>query len=166
MQREWMRWMQKHHDYFARFKASQYKTWYDELIVGMGADDAMMCDAVDEMIRSGFSGYLEGHFMFFRKWISERKRCPLCNNSGAVRVPDRRPSRAGNSMHVLCCCPLQPKGRTKLGDNAATLEQYERKYGTAWRDPPGVQRQLKLAEPDDGIAGTGAGRTEGAELRA
>lgn len=151
MQREWMRWMQKHHDYFARFKASQYKVWYDELITGMGADDAMLCEAVDEMIRSGFSGYLEGHFLFLQRWITERKRCPLCNNSGAVRVPNRRQDRAGSSIIVSCHCPLQSRARAKYGAGMASLEDYERKYGAAWRDPPGTQRQLLLEAP----SGTG-----------
>lgn len=150
---QWPRWCQLHHDYYGRFREGQYRKWYEILVKQMGADDAMLCEAVDTMISDCFSGYLEQHLDYFKRWVSARKRCSLCHNSGTVRVPDRRPSREGSSMLVLCCCPLQSKGRAKHGDQIATLEQYEAKRGSNWRDPPGVQRDLLQVNHDGGIVG-------------
>lgn len=131
-------WVRVHSAYYRRFNEDQYRTWSDILIREMGGTRAMLTDAVNEMIRSCFSGYLEDHFKYLRAWVSARAAdgaaCGLCGNMGLVSVPNRGRLNV-DRIHVLCPCPRRTPMLRRY-PSAATLEQYEERYGAGWRNTP------------------------------
>ncbi len=138
-------WVRIHAAYYRRFNEDQYRMWSTILTKERGGTHDMMLEAVNEMIRSGFSGYLEDHLKWFQAWVSARSvdgACPDCGNMGLVKVPNRG-RLLGDWIYVLCHCPKRLPAMSRY-PNAATIEQYERKYGKRWREP--AQSEIRFPQ--------------------
>jgi hypothetical protein len=128
-------WVKLHSLYFGnRFTESQYRIWSEILTRERFGTHEMLLDAVNEMIRSGFSGYLEAHFKYLAQWVARQagRTCHDCCGSGLVAVPNRRAPEKSAKIHVLCRCPHRSTAMRRY-PSAATLDQYEQLYGEGWR---------------------------------
>jgi hypothetical protein len=138
-------WVRVHSDYFGnRFNEKQYRTWSDILTKERAGTHEMLLDAVNQMIRSSFSGYLEDHLKYLQSWVTAHAQdggCPDCGNMGLIKVPNRGRLPVSH-LHVLCTCPRR-QAAIQRNPSAATIEQYERLYGRGWREP-GTQHEMRF----------------------
>ena len=151
-------WVKLHSLYFgSRFTEDQYRIWSEILTRERFGTHAMLLDAVNEMIRSGFSGYLEAHFKYLAQWVARQagRSCHDCNGSGLVSVPNRRTPEKSAKISVLCRCPHRSTAMRRYA-NAATLEQYENLYGEGWRR---TQLESRNGDGEVRVAGGGSGQS-------
>lgn len=138
-------WVRVHSDYFGnRFSEKQYRMWSQILTREQRGTHEMLLDAVNEMIRSSFSGYLEDHLKYLQAWVSVHATdgaCDDCGNMGLVRVPNRGRLPVSH-IHVLCTCSRRIPAMRRY-PHAATIQQYEAKYGAAWRTQ-GAQFEMRF----------------------
>jgi hypothetical protein len=152
-------WVKLHNLYFGnRFTEAQYRIWSEILTRERFGTHEMLLDAVNEMIRSGFSGYLEAHFKYLAQWVARQagRSCYDCGGSGLVSVPNRRTPEKSAKIHVLCRCPHKSTAMRRYA-SAATLDQYEQLYGDGWR-----RNQLEARNGSGEVRIAGVGGCESA----
>lgn len=129
------RWVAEHKEFYgSKISIAQYRKFDEILCSEMGATGDLLLSAVEEMIRSCFVGWQEAHLKFLQNYVAKNApACDVCRGRGVVEVPNRGPrSKVYPRIGFLCFCAVGIRARGRYPD-AATIGDYETRYGKGWR---------------------------------